>query len=65
MAAQLELFPGTLTLINLLPAHVTSGANFGCTSMLSEMLELMDLGLFTSSTARLIFNEDGGTENVN
>ena len=65
MAAQLELYPGTLTLINLLPAHVTSGANFGCTSMLSGMLELMDLGLFTSSTARLIFNEDGGTENVN
>ena len=50
MAAQLELYPGQLTQINLLPDHVTSGANFGCTSMLSAMLELMDIGVFTAAT---------------
>ena len=65
MAAQLELYPGTLTLINMLPDHVTSGASFGCTSMLSGMLELIDLRFFTANTRRFIFNEDGGTENVN
>ena len=33
--------------------------------MLSAMLELMDIGVFTAATKTLILNEDGGSENVN
>jgi hypothetical protein len=65
MAAQFELYPGKLTQVNLLPAHCFAGASFGCTAMLSAWTELMDLGLWTAETRRVILNEDGGSENVN
>jgi hypothetical protein len=65
MAAQFELYPGKLTQINLLPAHCVAGSNFGCSSLLSGWCSLMDAGIWTQATSRVILNEDGGSENVN
>ena len=65
MAAQFELYPGKLTQINLLPANVIAGSNFGCSSCCSGLCSLIDRGIMTPSTRVLIMNEDGGSENVN
>ena len=65
MAAQFELYPGKLTQVNLLPANCKAGANFGCTSLLSGLTTNMDNGIMTAKTKEVIWNEDGGSENVN
>ena len=64
MAMMAEIVPSKLMTFSLLPANLITGTDFGCTSLLYTISDLMDAGIWTDRTTTSIFNSDGGPENV-
>ena len=64
MAMMAEIVPDQLLTFSLLPTNLTTGGNFGATSLLSVISDMMDAGIWTQDTKRAIFNSDGGPECV-
>ena len=64
MAMMGEIIPGKFMNLSLLPPNLVTGGDFGATSLLYTISDLMDAGLWTAKTERFTFNSDGGPENV-
>jgi hypothetical protein len=64
VALQTNIYPGKLINAFLLLPNLTTGANFGATSFLFSLCNMIKYGLITKETKTIMRGSDGGSENV-
>ena len=61
---QADVYAGVLYHLSILLPNLTTGANFGITSMLTGLIRMIQLGEVTQETRQFERGNDGGSENV-